>query len=75
MRPETVEKGDLPERSQKGAELRLTIGLVAFGILSASAVAWQWTPLREWVDLEQLLAELRALGQRMPYRVRVSDQI
>lgn len=62
MRPETVEKGDLPERSQKGAELRLTIGLVAFGILSASAVAWQWTPLREWVDLEQLLAELRALG-------------
>ncbi len=54
MDSETVEK--------KYPEVRLIIVLAALGILGALGVAWQWTPLRAWVDMGELLGELRALG-------------
>jgi uncharacterized membrane protein YdjX (TVP38/TMEM64 family) len=45
---------------------RLLIGLVAIGVISAVAVAWQVTPLRDWLDLGQLLDRLRALEHGPP---------
>lgn len=38
------------------------VGLAVLGVLSAVAVAWQVTPLRDWLDLGQLLDRLRAFG-------------
>jgi phospholipase D1/2 len=43
---------------------RFVVGLIALGLLVASPLAWQWAPLREWVDLEELIEALKALGHR-----------
>jgi lysophospholipid acyltransferase (LPLAT)-like uncharacterized protein/uncharacterized membrane protein YdjX (TVP38/TMEM64 family) len=46
----------------KRIEARFVVGLVALGILSALAVAWQWTPLRDLVNLAQVLTWLKDFG-------------
>ena len=57
-----VKKDGGPENDRSWAVARLLIGLAAFGVLIGVAVAWQVTPLRDWVDLGQFLDRVRALG-------------
>ena len=49
---------------QRVPTTRLVVGLIALGLLVASPMAWQWAPLREWVDLEELIEALKTLGHR-----------
>ena len=43
-------------------ETKLVISLVVLGVLVALAVAWQWMPLRDLIDLEDLLVRIKQLG-------------
>ncbi|MCP4327700.1 MAG: TVP38/TMEM64 family protein [Alphaproteobacteria bacterium] len=59
---DAIKKDRGPDNDRSWAVTRLLIGLAAFGVLSGVAVAWQVTPLRDWVDLGQFLDRVRALG-------------
>jgi uncharacterized membrane protein YdjX (TVP38/TMEM64 family) len=41
---------------------KLVTSLIVLGILGALAVAWQWLPFRDLVDLEDLLARIKQFG-------------
>ncbi len=42
---------------------RLAILVVILIAAFALALAWTWTPLRDWLDVDQIVGVLRALGQ------------
>ncbi len=61
-RASTGPKADLGDRAGRRPERHvILIALLLVG-LCALAVAWQWTPLRQWVDLARFLAWLEGLG-------------
>lgn len=56
----------VPNEARKPVPRRLIgIGLLAI-LLAALAVAWRWTPLREWVNLDALIGVARGL-QGLPF--------
>ena len=43
--------------------LRLTVLVVILVAAFVLALAWTWTPLRDWLDVDQIVAGLRAFGR------------
>ena len=63
INPDELVSEILPNEARKPVPRRLAgIGLFAIG-LALLAVAWRWTPLREWVNLDSLIAFARNLDE------------
>jgi phospholipase D1/2 len=66
IEPDQLVMQFVPQESRKPLPRRL-IGVGAFAVgLALLAVVWRWTPLREWVNLESLVALARHL-EALPF--------
>lgn len=55
-----------PERAAAAAQRlrrRMWLLLAALLLLVALALAWSWSPLKQWLDLDRIVATLQRLGQ------------
>jgi len=52
--PGNLSDQSVPEKTGGAGKLRLIGGVVLLLILLALAAAWQWTPLKSWLDLNEI---------------------
>lgn len=59
------------ENELAGTRRRLKALVLLAAALVCLAVAWKWTPLRDWLDIDRVVAAMQATGQRFGLAVAI----
>ncbi|WON73761.1 VTT domain-containing protein [Nitrosospira sp. Is2] len=56
INPDELINGFVPEEEREPARNHLTLIIVTLLVVLALAIAWRWSPLKEWINIETLTA-------------------
>ncbi len=54
----------VPEEHKTGGARRALLGIVTMTVLLGLAAAWRWSPLGDWLDIEEMVAHARELNSQ-----------